>query len=168
MQRGGGSGCRPGGNPFTSRWLRAVKWGLVVAFAAVLAAVGGRQLQQSGGSAAPPSSSPGEYSAAAAAVGHESGSQITVQGRVVRILPDDRDQSPHQRFIIATNNGKTLLIAHNLTLAPRLEGLVVGDVLVVAGEYQWNAQGGLVHWTHDDPQRRHAPGYIEWRGRRYE
>jgi len=98
----------------------------------------------------------------------ESGAQVRVEGRVVRLLPDDRDQSPHQRFIIATNDGNTLLIAHNLSLAPRLEGLAVGDVLVVAGEYERNAQGGLIHWTHDDPQGRHASGYIEWRGRRYQ
>ena len=165
MQRGGGSGCLGRGNPFTSRWLHAVKWGLVVALAAALAAVGGRHLQQSTG---PQSQGDAGGTTLAAPSRMESGAQVRVEGRVVRLLPDDRDQSPHQRFIIATNDGNTLLIAHNLSLAPRLEGLAVGDVLVVAGEYERNAQGGLIHWTHDDPQGRHASGYIEWRGRRYQ
>lgn len=93
---------------------------------------------------------------------------ITVIGTVERILADDRDGSPHQRFIIRTPGGLTLLIAHNLDLAPRLEGLRPGESLTVLGEYEWNEQGGVMHWTHDDPQGQHIPGYIEWRGRRYQ
>jgi hypothetical protein len=93
---------------------------------------------------------------------------ITVNGTVERILADDRDGSPHQRFIILTPGGLSLLIAHNLDLAPRLEGLGAGEVLTVFGEYEWNEKGGVMHWTHDDPQGQHIAGYIEWRGRRYQ
>jgi hypothetical protein len=96
------------------------------------------------------------------------GGMLRVAGRVERILADDRDGSPHQRFIIATDGRGTLLVAHNLDLAPRLNGLAVGDTVTVYGEYEWNPQGGVLHWTHDDPQGRHAAGYIEWRGRRYQ
>lgn len=94
--------------------------------------------------------------------------RITAFGVVERILADDRDGSPHQRFIIRTGGGISLLIAHNLDLAPRLSGLKVGDAVTVVGEYVWNDKGGLMHWTHDDPQGRHAVGYIEWRGKRYQ
>ena len=52
--------------------------------------------------------------------------------------------------------------------APRLDGLAVGDRVRVSGEYEWNAQGGLLHWTHHDPAGRHQAGYIEWKGRRYQ
>jgi len=143
-----------------------MKWGLVVVFVAVVAAVGGRRLQESGQRA---EDTPARQAApAATAASLQSGAQVTVRGRVIRLLADDRDGSPHQRFIIEADSGGTLLVAHNLELAPRLDGLAAGEMLVVSGEYQWNAQGGLIHWTHDDPQRRHAPGYIEWRGRRYE
>jgi hypothetical protein len=96
------------------------------------------------------------------------GRVITVIGTVVRTLADDRDGSPHQRFIIRTGGDLTLLVAHNLDLAPRLEGLVPGEKVTVLGEYEWNEQGGVMHWTHDDPQGRHVAGYIEWRGRRYQ
>ena len=144
-----------------------MKWGLVVVFAAVVAAVGGRHLQESGQSGQRAGTAPAQQTAAPGAA-LQSGAQVRVAGRVVRVLADDRDGSPHQRFIIEADTGGTLLVAHNLDLAPRLDGLAVGERLVVSGEYQWNKQGGLIHWTHDDPQRRHAPGYIEWRGRRYE
>ena len=96
------------------------------------------------------------------------GRMLQVEGRVERILADDREGSPHQRFIIATNSGLTLLVAHNLDLAPRLDGLVVGDVVRVFGEYEWSAQGGVLHWTHDDPRGTHIAGHIDWRGRRYQ
>jgi hypothetical protein len=96
------------------------------------------------------------------------GRVIAVTGKVERILADDRDGSPHQRFIIRTPGGVSLLIAHNLDLAPRLEGLAAGETVVVLGEYEWNEKGGVMHWTHDDPQGRHEAGYIEWRGRRYQ
>jgi hypothetical protein len=93
---------------------------------------------------------------------------ITTGGRVERVLADDRDGSPHQRFIIRTPGGLTLLVAHNLDLAARLEGLAVGDRVTLRGEYEWNEQGGVMHWTHDDPQERHEAGYIDWQGRRYQ
>lgn len=97
-----------------------------------------------------------------------SGRMLRVSGRVSRILADDRDGSPHQRFILETDGGQTLLVAHNLDLAPRLESLRTGDAVIVFGEYEWNGQGGIMHWTHDDPAGRHQAGYIEWRGRKYQ
>lgn len=98
----------------------------------------------------------------------ENGEQVTVRATVSRLLADDRNGSRHQRFIIRADSGMTLLIAHNIDLAPRLDGLAVGDGVVVSGEYQSNPQGGLLHWTHHDPAGHHRAGYIEWKGRRYE
>jgi hypothetical protein len=97
-----------------------------------------------------------------------SGTQLRVTGRVQRLLADDREGSPHQRFIIVTDNGISLLIAHNIALAPRLDGMATGDTVEVQGEYEWNEKGGLIHWTHKDPQGKHVAGYIHWRGRRYQ
>jgi hypothetical protein len=111
---------------------------------------------------------PGVDSARTAFESQWRGRVIDVNGVVERILADDRDGSPHQRFIFRSKDGVSLLIAHNLELAPRLEGLAAGDTLALRGEYEWNPQGGVLHWTHDDPQGRHEPGYIEWRGRRYQ
>jgi hypothetical protein len=96
------------------------------------------------------------------------GEMLRAEGRIERILADDNDGSPHQRFIIMTDSGLSLLVAHNIELAPRLDGLAAGERVSVFGEYEWNDRGGLIHWTHGDPGGDHQAGYIEWRGRRYQ
>lgn len=81
-------------------------------------------------------------------------------GTVSKILADDNKGSRHQRFIVRLQSGHTVLIAHNIDLAPRISNLREGDQITFAGQYEWNEQGGVVHWTHHDPARRHAGGYL--------
>ena len=97
-----------------------------------------------------------------------SGQQVTGSGRVVRILADDNDGSRHQRFILKMSSGQTLLVAHNIDLAPRISSLSEGDSVAFYGVYEINPQGGVIHWTHHDPQGRHVAGWLEHRGRRYQ
>lgn len=97
-----------------------------------------------------------------------SGQQVRASAEVTRILSDDNQGSRHQRFIVRLESGRTLLIAHNIDLAPRVAGLRVGDTVSFNGQYEWNEQGGVIHWTHRDPSGHHVHGWIEHRGRRYE
>lgn len=97
-----------------------------------------------------------------------SGQQVRGGGKVVRVLPDDNDGSRHQRFIVRLSSGRTLLIAHNIDLAPRVPSIRVGDTVSFNGEYEWNDKGGVIHWTHRDPQNRHQAGWIEHKGKRYQ
>ena len=94
--------------------------------------------------------------------------QVQGQGTVVRVLRDDNEGSRHQRFILELSSGRTLLVAHNIDLAPRISGLRVGDNVSFYGEFEPNSQGGVIHWTHHDPQGRHVDGWLEHRGRRYQ
>lgn len=98
---------------------------------------------------------------------HESGFMVEVAARVVKRLPDDREGSRHQRFLIELETGRTLLVAHNIDLAPRAE-IREGDRVRVRGQYEWNDRGGVLHWTHHDPAGRHPGGWIEAAGRRVE
>lgn len=97
-----------------------------------------------------------------------SGEQTRGSGVVTRVLADDRDGSRHQRFILEVGAGRTLLIAHNIDLAPRVAGLEVGDTVEFYGEYEWNDKGGVIHWTHHDPNGRHVDGWLRHRGRTYQ
>jgi len=97
-------------------------------------------------------------------------SDIPVQGegRVIKALPDDLDGSRHQRILLALSDGQSVLIAHNIDLAPRLPDIQPGDRIGFKGEYVWNAKGGIVHWTHHDPDGRHAGGWLKHRGETYQ
>jgi hypothetical protein len=90
------------------------------------------------------------------------------KGRVIRLLADDNEGSRHQRFLVAIENGQTLLFAHNIDLAPRIDALKVGDAVGFRGEYVYNPKGGVVHWTHLDPRNRHEPGWIKHNGITYQ
>lgn len=96
------------------------------------------------------------------------GAMIEGAGVVMRLLPDDRDGSAHQRFILRLPSGRTLLVAHNIDLAPRIDALRVGDIVEFHGEFANNPQGGVVHWTHHDPQGRHPAGWLRHQGRTYQ
>lgn len=93
--------------------------------------------------------------------------QVRGSGIVSRILSDDNKGSRHQRFILRLPSGQTLLVAHNIDLAPRIDNLQNGDSVQFYGEYEWNSKGGVIHWTHHDPGGKHVSGWLEHNGRKY-
>ncbi|MFI7926697.1 DUF3465 domain-containing protein, partial [Acinetobacter baumannii] len=89
-------------------------------------------------------------------------------GRVKAILREDNDGSRHQKFILVLKNGLSILVAHNIDLAPKIEDLRKGDIVEFNGEYEYNEKGGVLHWTHHDPQNRHENGWLKHNGRIYQ
>lgn len=117
-----------------------------------------------------PSASAATNSAISAAY-HQRMSDLIVEGTgtVERLLSDDNIGSRHQRFIVRLSPAHTVLVSHNIDLAPYIKGLREGDEISFKGEYEWNDQGGIVHWTHRDPRGNdHPDGWVEYRGDRYE
>ena len=94
--------------------------------------------------------------------------EIGGHGTVVKLLPDDDRGSRHQKFIVRLESGLTVLLAHNIDLAPRVASLNEGDSVNFYGQYEWNEKGGVIHWTHIDPNGFHTPGWIEHKGRKYQ
>ncbi len=97
-------------------------------------------------------------------------SDIFVEGAgvVKKLLADDNKGSRHQKFLVSISPEQTLLFAHNIDLAPRVEDLQIGDALVFKGEYVYNPKGGVIHWTHRDPQTQQTIGWIKHNGKIYE
>ena len=93
--------------------------------------------------------------------------QVQGGGVVIKILPDDLEGSRHQRFVLRLSSGQTLIVAHNIDLASRISGLNRGDKVEFYGEYEWNAKGGVIHWTHHDPSGRHVGGWLRHNGKTY-
>jgi hypothetical protein len=100
---------------------------------------------------------------------HRSTVQVSAQGEVTRVLADDSGPSGvHQRFIIRlAGSTQTVLVENNVTIGQRAPVVEAKDVLV-HGEYVWNDEGGLIHFTHHDPDRSHEGGWIEVGGVRYQ
>jgi hypothetical protein len=96
----------------------------------------------------------------------DTGTWIEESGLVCRLIPDDNDGARHQRFILDLRNGQTVLMAHNIDLAERVP-LGLGDRIRFRGMYEWNEQGGLVHWTHHDPLGIEDGGFIRYRSKAY-
>jgi hypothetical protein len=100
-----------------------------------------------------------------------SGQMVEFRARVVKVLTDDNDGSRHQRFLLAIDYEpsptNSVLVAHNIDLAPRVP-VEEGSIIRIYGQYEWNDRGGVLHWTHHDPAGRHADGWIELEGIRYD
>lgn len=94
--------------------------------------------------------------------------QVNYTGPVVHVLPYDNVGTPHQNWLMELSNGHTIKVSHNTALAPKLPGLKKGDRVTVYGEYEYNDKGGVIHWTHHDPGRRHIGGFIRYNGKKYE
>lgn len=94
----------------------------------------------------------------------DSGAWIEGSGIVRRLLPDDREDSRHQRFVLDLRNGQTILVTHNIDLAQRVP-LGMGDRVRFRGMYEYNDEGGLLHWTHHDPLGVEQGGFIRFRSK---
>jgi hypothetical protein len=99
---------------------------------------------------------------------HRNDIQVLQQGIIITVLSDDNEGDRHQRLIVRLDNNQTLLIAHNIDLASRIPNPQTGKRLRFYGEYEWNDEGGVIHWTHKDPEGKHIDGWLEYEGKRYD
>ena len=98
----------------------------------------------------------------------QSNVQVQSVGRVKAVLADDNEGSRHQKFILGLENGLTVLVAHNIDLAPRIKNIQKGDTVEFYGEYEYTEKGGVIHWTHHDPQNHHVGGWLKHEGEIYQ
>lgn len=94
--------------------------------------------------------------------------QVQASGKVVALLKDDNEGSHHQKFILELSTGQTVLVAHNIDLAPRIQNIQKGDQVEFFGEYEYSEKGGVIHWTHHDPSNKHISGWLKHQGKTYQ
>ena len=94
--------------------------------------------------------------------------QVAGLGKISKLLPDDTVGARHQKMLVVLNSGQTILIAHNIDLAEKIDPIRLGDLIAFNGEYEWNEKGGLVHWTHHDPKGDHIAGWLKYNGKIYQ
>lgn len=98
---------------------------------------------------------------------------VETTGRVEKLLPDDTDTSDnsdkHQKFLLLVPGDITVLVAHNVSTAPRVP-IRPGDSITLRGEYEYSEKGGTIHFTHKPKynSRKAQAGWIEFKSQRYE
>lgn len=98
---------------------------------------------------------------------------VETTGRVEKLLPDDTDTSDnsdkHQKFLLLVPGDITVLVAHNISTAPRVP-VRQGDNITLRGEYEFTEKGGTIHFTHKPKfnSRNAKSGWIEFKGAKYE
>ena len=111
----------------------------------------------------------GDAAIAADFQNQQSNVEVTADGIVVGLFADQHgSDGTHERFVIQLlSQNMTILIEHNVSIGARVP-VAQGDHVIVHGEYIWNADGGLIHFTHHDPQGTHESGYIIDHGKTYD
>ncbi len=99
---------------------------------------------------------------------HRNLPQVQGSGVVAKVLKDDTKGLKHQKFLLKASDNITILIAHNIDLAPRVADIREGDTVEFKGEYIYTPKGGTVHWTHKDPRGNHQSGWLKHNGNVYE
>jgi len=122
-----------------------------------------------GSSAPAPSTAADDAAVAADFQNQRSQVEVTADGIVVGTFPDRASSTGrHEQFIIRlTSQNLTVEVEHNISIGKRVP-VKEGDRVLVHGEYIWNGQGGLIHFTHHDPQGTHQNGYIVDNGTTYD
>lgn len=90
--------------------------------------------------------------------------QVFVEGQITKILPEDKDGRPHQKYVIQAFNSVKIVVVSNLEFG-RVP-VQIGTKVEICGEYI-NAEGGMVHWTHFDPHGGHPDGFTVMDGKLY-
>jgi hypothetical protein len=78
---------------------------------------------------------------------HESGEWVTLSGVIQERLGDTYGRFQHQRFILGCANGTHILVVNDVSIGQRVP-LVLHGRVTVRGQYVWDSQGGVVHFTH--------------------
>jgi hypothetical protein len=95
--------------------------------------------------------------------------EVIVKGTVADLLGTAQGPSgEHEGFLLKLTQQCDLLL--RVEVNTDITGpipLHAGETAIVKGEYETDPTGGVIHWTHHDPQGRHVGGYIVAAGKTY-
>lgn len=95
--------------------------------------------------------------------------EVLADGYVVQGLGTQHGPSgEHEGFLLRLRSGCALVVRVETNIA--FTGPIPlhdGEYVTVKGEYEYDAGGGVLHWTHRAFRSHHASGYVEAAGRLY-
>jgi hypothetical protein len=99
-----------------------------------------------------------------------SGVEVIAQGTVLGILGMHNGPSgEHEGFFLKLNQECDLMlrVETNVDITGPVP-IQNGETVTVKGQFEDDAEGGVIHWTHHDPRGRHVSGYVEANGKLYQ
>ncbi|HXW76734.1 MAG TPA: DUF3465 domain-containing protein [Candidatus Eremiobacteraceae bacterium] len=101
----------------------------------------------------------------------QSGREVIVEGTTTAVFPTVTGASgAHEEFELRIGTGsavQSILVADNVTIG-EVAPVKNGDDVIVKGVLELDPGGPVIHWTHHDPEFRHAPGFVEVGGKIYD
>jgi hypothetical protein len=95
--------------------------------------------------------------------------EVIAQGTIVAMLGESEGRSgEHEGFLLKLRKQCDMLL--RIEVNTDITGpipLHPGETAIVKGQYETDATGGVIHWTHHDPEGRHVGGYIVVGGKTY-
>jgi len=92
---------------------------------------------------------------------------VSGSGPVTQLLGDEAIGGNFQRFVVRLNEEILLTVRHSLDNSERIP-VERGDQVAFQGLYEWDARGGFVSGTHNDPSEPGGGGWVEHEGTRYD
>jgi len=92
---------------------------------------------------------------------------VSAEAPVVQLLSDEEIGGRRQRFTIRLVDGVTVQVHHSLEESTRVP-VAPGDIVRVAGYYEWDARGGFISRTYSAPDQPGGGGWVEHDGTRYD
>lgn len=85
---------------------------------------------------------------------------------VKRLLPDDTQGLPHQKWLVRLSDNSTLELIYNTDMGAHIP-LQEGQTVSAGGQLIMGDQGPLLHWLHSDPRQHRPDGYVYVNGTYY-
>jgi len=99
-----------------------------------------------------------------------SGAEVLAEGTVVAELGTSNGPSgEHEGFLLRLTRQCDLMlrVETNVDITGPVP-LRPGETVIVKGQFEDDPTGGVIHWTHHDPEGRHVAGYVLAGGKYYE
>jgi hypothetical protein len=88
--------------------------------------------------------------------------EVIAQGTIVDVLGESEGRGgEHEGYLLKLDGDCDLLlrVETNLSITGPIP-IRRREQVIVKGEYEYDAEGGVLHWTHHDPSARHVAGYV--------
>ncbi|RFF29855.1 DUF3465 domain-containing protein [Wenzhouxiangella sediminis] len=73
----------------------------------------------------------------------------------------------HQRVVVNVDDSLDLIVRHSVEASERVP-FAQGDPVAFQGRYEWNGRGGVLGYTHHDPEQPGEGGWIRHDGTTYD